>query len=49
MKKITLQGIYDSLTKGTEEVTLTKEVMDKARLSIERMIGESNKAKGERN
>ena len=38
MKKITLQGIYDSLTKGTEEVTLTKEVMDKARLSIERMI-----------
>ena len=49
MKKITLRGIYDSLTKGTEEVTLTKEVMDKARLSIERMIGESNKAKGERN
>ena len=38
MKKITLRGIYDSLTKGTEEVTLTKEVMDKARLSIERMI-----------
>ena len=38
MKKITLQGIYDSLTKGTEEVTLTKEVMDKARLSIKRMI-----------
>tara|TARA_Y100001968_G_C19451062_1_gene768620 strand:- start:6181 stop:7089 length:909 start_codon:yes stop_codon:yes gene_type:complete len=24
MKKITLQGIYNSLTKGTEEVTLTK-------------------------
>ena len=38
MKKITLQGIYNSLTKGTEEVTLTKEVMDKARLSIKRMI-----------
>jgi quinolinate synthase len=38
MKKITLRGIYDSLTKGTEEVTLTKEVMDKARLSIKRMI-----------
>ena len=38
MKKITLRGIYDSLTKVTEEVTLTKEVMDKARLSIERMI-----------
>tara|TARA_B100000242_G_scaffold290573_1_gene262211 strand:- start:1041 stop:1997 length:957 start_codon:yes stop_codon:yes gene_type:complete len=38
MKKITLQGIYNSLTKGTEEVTLTKDVMDKARLSIARMI-----------
>jgi len=38
MKKITLQGIYNSLTKGTEEVTLTKEIMDKARLSIKRMI-----------
>ncbi len=38
MKKITLQGIYNSLTKGTEEVTLTKDVMDKARLSIKRMI-----------
>ena len=38
MKKITLQGIYNSLTKGTEEVTLTKEVMDKARMSIKRMI-----------
>ena len=38
MKKITLQGIYNSLTKGTEEVTLTKKVMDKARLSIKRMI-----------
>tara|TARA_B100001057_G_scaffold290225_1_gene290286 strand:- start:21 stop:977 length:957 start_codon:yes stop_codon:yes gene_type:complete len=38
MKKITLQGIYNSLTKGTEEVTLTKEVMNKARLSIKRMI-----------
>ena len=38
MKKITLQGIYNSLTKGTEEVTLTKAVMNKARLSIKRMI-----------
>ena len=38
MKKITLRGIYDSLTKVTEEVILTKEVMDKARLSITRMI-----------
>ena len=38
MKKITLQGIHNSLTKGTEEVTLTKDVMDKARLSIARMI-----------
>ena len=38
MKKITLQGIYNSLTKGIEEVTLTKDVMDKARLSIARMI-----------
>ena len=38
MKKITLQGIYNSLTKGTEEVTLTKGIMDKARMSIKRMI-----------
>ena len=38
MKKITLQGIYNSLTKGTEEVTLTEAVMNKARLSIKRMI-----------
>ena len=38
MKKITLQGIYNSLVKGTEEVKLTEAVMDKARLSIKRMI-----------
>ena len=38
MKKITLQGIYNSLVKGTEEVKLSKAVMDKARLSIKRMI-----------
>ena len=38
MKKITLQGIYNSLINGTEEVELTKAVMDKARLSIKRMI-----------
>ena len=38
MKKITLQGIYNSLVNGTEEVTLTEAVMDKARLSIKRMI-----------
>ena len=38
MKKITLQGIYNSLVNGTEEVKLSKEVMDKARLSIKRMI-----------
>ena len=38
MKKITLQGIYDSLTNGTDEVKLTDAVMDKARLSIKRMI-----------
>ena len=38
MKKITLQGIYNSLVNGTEEVTLSKAVMDKARLSIKRMI-----------
>ena len=38
MKKITLQGIYNSLTNGTDEVKLTDEVMDKARLSIKRMI-----------
>ena len=38
MKKITLQGIYNSLTNGTEEVKLTEAVMDKARLSIKRMI-----------
>lgn len=38
MKKITLQGIYNSLTKGTEEIKLTDAVIDKARLSIKRMI-----------
>ena len=38
MKKITLQGIYNSLVNGTEEVELTEAVMDKARLSIKRMI-----------
>ena len=38
MKKITLQGIYNSLTNGTDEVKLTDTVMDKARLSIKRMI-----------
>ena len=38
MKKITLQGIYKSLVNGTEEVELTEAVMDKARLSIKRMI-----------
>ena len=38
MKKITLQGIYNTLINGTEEVKLTEAVMDKARLSIKRMI-----------
>lgn len=38
MKKITLQGIYNSLVNGTDEVKLTDAVMDKARLSIKRMI-----------
>ena len=38
MKKITLEGIYNSLTKGTEEVKLTEAIMNKARLSIKRMI-----------
>ena len=38
MKKITLQGIYNSLVNGTEEVELSEAVMDKARLSIKRMI-----------
>jgi len=38
MKKITLQGIYNSLTNGTDEVKLTEAIMDKARLSIKRMI-----------
>ncbi len=38
MKKITLQGIYNSLVNGTEEVKLTEAIMNKARLSIKRMI-----------
>jgi len=38
MKKITLQGIYNSLVNGTEEVKLSEAVMDKARASIKRMI-----------
>ena len=42
MKKITLQGIYNSLTKGTDEVNLTDAVMDKARLSIKKMIEVKN-------
>jgi len=42
MKKITLQGIYNSLTKGTDEVKLTDAVMDKARLSIKKMIEVKN-------
>ena len=38
MKKITLEGIYNSLVNDTDEVKLTKAIMDKARLSITRMI-----------
>ena len=38
MKKITLQGIYNSLVNGTEEVKLSEAIMDRARLSIKRMI-----------
>ena len=38
MKKITLEGIYNSLVNGKDEVKLTKAIMDKARLSITRMI-----------
>ena len=38
MKKITLQGIYNSLVNGTEEVRLSEAIMDKARASIKRMI-----------
>ena len=38
MKKITLQGIYNSLVNGTEEVKLSEAIMDKARLPIKRMI-----------
>ena len=38
MKKIKLEGIYNSLVNGTDEVKLTKAIMDKARLSITRMI-----------
>ena len=38
MKKITLQSIYNSLVNGTEEVKLSEAIMDKARLSIKRMI-----------
>ena len=38
MKKITLEGIYNSLAKGTEEVKLSESVMNKARMSIKRMI-----------
>ena len=38
MKKITLEGIYNSLVNGTEEVRLSETIMDKARASIKRMI-----------
>jgi quinolinate synthase len=39
MKKITLQGLRDALERERYEIKLKEEVMQKARLSLERMIG----------
>ena len=38
MKKITLPKILDCLEKGTGEITLDQEILDKARLSVEKMV-----------
>lgn len=38
MKKITLQGIYDSLLKHQFEVTVDPEIADRARLAVQRMV-----------
>jgi quinolinate synthase len=38
MKKITLDKVYHSLTKGVYEVKVPKRTADKARLAIDRML-----------
>jgi len=38
MKMITLEGTRDSLREGRDEIVLTKEVCDKARASLDRML-----------
>ena len=38
MKMITLEKVYDSLLNETNLVTVPKDIADKARLSIERML-----------
>jgi quinolinate synthase len=38
MKMITLEKLRDSLRDGTHEVTVPKEIADRARLAIERMV-----------
>jgi quinolinate synthase len=38
MKMITLEKVYDSLLNETTIVTVPKEIADKARLAIERML-----------
>jgi quinolinate synthase len=38
MKRISLQGIYDALVKEQYEVTVAPEVIERARLAVQRMI-----------
>ncbi len=41
MKRITLEKILNSLTSGTHEIILETELMDRARLAVERMLAVS--------
>ena len=38
MKKITLEKVYNCLKNETNKVEIEKEIMDKARISLKRMI-----------
>ena len=38
MKKITLEKVYDCLKNETNKVEMDKEIMDKARIALKKMI-----------